>query len=75
MLLINELNERTEMAWTRDKETGLLAASDGAYSLFVNEDRESGTFYLSATAPNYDQSVMFGSVDDLVEHLNSKYQF
>lgn len=74
MLLINELNERTEMAWTRDKETGLLAASDGAYSLFVNEDRESNTFYLSATATNYDQSHMFGSVGDLIEHINSKYQ-
>lgn len=75
MLLINVLNERTEMAWTREKETGFLAASNGAYSLFVNEDRESGTFYLSATAPNYDQLLVFGSVDDLVEHLNSDYQF
>ena len=26
MLLINVLNDRTEMAWTREKETGFLAA-------------------------------------------------
>ncbi len=76
MLLINELNDRTEMAWTREKDTGtgFLTANTGNYSFFVDEERDSNTFYLSVTAQNYDESLMFGAVIDLVEHLNSKYQ-
>lgn len=76
MLLINLLNERTDLEWSREKETGtgFLTANNGKYSFFVDEDRESNTFYLSVTAPNYDESVMFGSVDDLAGHLNTKYQ-
>jgi hypothetical protein len=76
MLLINLLNERTEFDWSREKDTGtgFLTANNGFYSFFIDEDRESNTFYLSVTAPNYDNSLMFGSVDELVDHLNSKYQ-
>lgn len=76
MLLINELNERTEFDWSREKDTGtgFLTANNGFYSFFVDEDRESNIYYLSVAAPNYDDSVMFGSVDDLADHINTKYQ-
>lgn len=44
MLLINELNEKTEFEWSREKDTGtgFLTASNGVYSFFVDDDRESG---------------------------------
>ena len=71
MLLLNYLNEHTDLDWIREKETGtgFLTANDGHTSFFV--DHNDGEYYISYSSYGNGGSKVTNNIYELIEIINS----